>query len=98
MKLTGFRGHRRPLAEVAAAAFADSARWEGTVGQHGDLVRRCCAGRPVAVQEAVRKIRDRFANSRALRRGGRQPTERQAKKLLRPKRRALSETVAPPTP
>ncbi|KAH8066794.1 hypothetical protein JL720_12647 [Aureococcus anophagefferens] len=44
---------------------------------------------------AVRKIRDRFANSRALRRGGRQPTERQAKKLLRPKRRALSETELP---
>ena len=54
--------------------------------------------RQYGMPHAVRKIRDRFANSRALRRGGRQPTERQAKKLLRPKRRALSETVAPPTP
>lgn len=57
--IEGGSGCLRSLAEVASVIFAEQ-RWEGTPLQHVGLVRRLCVGRPAAVQEAVRKVRDAF--------------------------------------
>ena len=55
----GADGPLRPVAEVAAVVFAEQ-RWEGTPLQHACLVRRLCVGRPASVQEAIRRVRDKF--------------------------------------
>ncbi|KAJ8613515.1 hypothetical protein CTAYLR_002201 [Chrysophaeum taylorii] len=52
-------GELRPLAEIAAAVFAQ-ARWDGTATQHASLVRRLCVGRPPNVQDLVRRAKDEF--------------------------------------